>query len=168
MATTPVNGPAHRPSANAPSGSGGHDVTAEERRAAKHRRERLHRALLELEEALTAPTNLEGWLPRVRAAVGDMRETVLDHVTESESPDGLLAQIAEVSPWLGPRVVQLRDEHDDLVAAAETLVEASAAATTADDIADSAWELLASVSRHRRRGADLLYDAYALDVSAGD
>jgi hypothetical protein len=144
------------------------DVTADEQQAARSRRERLLRALIELEEALTAPANLEGSLPRVRAAVASMRETVLDHVAESEAPDGLLAQISDVSPWLGPRVARLRDEHDDLVASADSLVDAAATATEADDIAEAAWALLDRVSRHRRQGADLLYDAYALDVSAAD
>jgi hypothetical protein len=151
-----------------PTGADSHDVSAAERRAARARRERLHHALVELEEALTAPVSREGWLTRVRTAIAGMRETLLDHVAESESPDGLLAQITDVSPWLGPRVGQLRDEHDDLVATADTLVEAAARASGPDDFADAAWALLERVSRHRRRGADLLYDAYALDVSAGD
>jgi hypothetical protein len=97
-----------------------------------------------------------------------MSETVLDHVAESEAPDGLLEQITDVAPWLGPRVVQLRAEHDHLVAAADALVQSAAAASRPDEVIDAAWALLEAVSRHRRRGADLLYEAYALDVSAGD
>jgi hypothetical protein len=148
------------------------DVTAAERQAARSRRERLHRALVELEEALTGPDTGPSWHARLRAAADGMRETVVDHVTESEAPDGLLAQIHEVSPWLGPRVDHLRGEHDDLVATADALAQrcADAAGTEdeVDELAELAWELLERVSRHRRRGADLLYDAYALDVSAGD
>jgi hypothetical protein len=156
-----------RPSAE-PSDAAGHDVTAADRRAARARRERLLHALLELEEALTAPASRERWLPDVAAAVASMRETILDHVAESEAPDGLLAQIAEVSSWLGPRVAALRAEHDHLVAAADALAADCAGATTPDAVAEDAWALLETVSRHRRRGADLLYDAYSLDVSASD
>jgi hypothetical protein len=148
------------------------EVTAAERRAARARRERLHRALVELEETLTGPDTGPSWHARLRAAAAGMRETVVDHVAESEAPDGLLAQIAEVSPWLSPRAQHLRDEHDDLVATADALVqrciEADDAETNVDALAELAWELLERVSRHRRAGADLLYDAYALDVSAGD
>jgi hypothetical protein len=148
------------------------DVTAAERQAARARRERLHRALVELEETLTGPDTGPSWHARLRAAAERMRETVVDHVAESEAPDGLLAQIAEVSPWLGPRAQHLRSEHDDLVATADTLVRRCAEATDTeeevDELAELAWDLLEGVSRHRRRGADLLYDAYALDVSAGD
>jgi hypothetical protein len=144
------------------------DLTAEDRRKARRRRERLHQALVQLEEALTSPAATDRWLPEVRAAVHEMHETILDHVAESEAPDGLLEQVTEVSPWLGPRVTQLRDEHDGLVTRADDLVVACDRASTPDDVADAAWALLEQVSRHRRRGADLLYDAYALDVSAGD
>jgi hypothetical protein len=158
MATRPTTGPRDAAA----------QVTAAERLAARDRREQLQRGLLALEDALTSPVNLDGWLPRVADAVAEMRETVLDHVAGSEAPDGLLAQVEDVSPWLGPRVAQLRAEHDDLVASADALVEACAEATTSDDIADAAWTLLERVSRHRSRGADLLYDAYALDISAGD
>jgi hypothetical protein len=147
-------------------------VTAAERQAARSRRERLHRALVELEETLTGPDTGPSWHARLREAAGHMRGTVVDHVAESEAPDGLLAQIAEVAPWLGPRAQHLRDEHDDLVAAADALVRRCAEATDAEEdvdaLAELAWDLLERVSRHRRRGADLLYDAYALDVSAGD
>jgi hypothetical protein len=161
-ATDPTNGGAD------PTDGPARDVTAADRRAARQRRERLHRALVELEEALTAPTGRDHWLPRVRTALEGMSETVLDHVAESEAPGGLLEQIADVAPWLGPRVVQLRAEHDQLVAAADAMVQAAAAASAADEVIDAAWALLEAVSRHRRRGADLLYAAYALDVSAGD
>jgi hypothetical protein len=162
-ATDPTNG-----AAAGPTDGRARDVTAADRRAARQRRERLHRALVELEEALTAPTGRDHWLPRVRTALEGMSETVLDHVAESEAPDGLLEQIADVAPWLGPRVVQLRAEHDHLVAAADAMVQAAASAAAADEVIDAAWALLEAVSRHRRRGADLLYEAYALDVSAGD
>jgi hypothetical protein len=159
MATRPTTGPKD---------VSAREVTAAERHAARDRREQLQRGLLVLEEALTSPASLDGWLPRVTEAIAELRETVIDHVAGSEAPDGLLAQVADVSPWLGPRVEQLRAEHDDLVASADALVEACAEATTSDDIADAAWALLERVSRHRSRGADLLYDAYALDISAGD
>jgi small-conductance mechanosensitive channel len=144
------------------------DVSAEERRAAHHRREQLHQALIELEQALTAPTSRDRWLRDLAHAARQTRETVLDHVAESEAPEGLLAQIAEVSPWLGPRVTQLRGEHDHLVARCDALMSACTATATPEDVTDQAWELLERISRHRQRGADLLYDAYALDVSAGD
>jgi hypothetical protein len=167
MVTTPATGPANDAADPAPAGPD-RAVTDADRRAARERRERLHRALVELEEALTAPTSRDHWLPRVRTALEGMSETVLDHVAESEAPDGLLEQITDVAPWLGPRVVQLRAEHDHLVAAADALVQSAAAASRPDEVIDAAWALLEAVSRHRRRGADLLYEAYALDVSAGD
>jgi hypothetical protein len=153
-----------------PTAAAARDLTAAERQAARARRERLHRALVELEEALTAPGTEPDWLERVRDAAAIMHETVVDHVAESEAPDGLLSQITEVSPWLGPRVEHLRGEHDHLVEAADALVRRCEAATVeeADVVDDAGWALLEEVSRHRRRGADLLYDAYALDVSAAD
>jgi hypothetical protein len=160
MVSTPTSGPTD---------AAGHEVSADERQAARARRERLFHALVALESALTGPSQPhERWLAEVREAVTEMRDTVVDHVAESEAPDGLLAQISEVSPWLGPKVVALRAEHDELVAAAERLVLACAAATDPGQVADDGWALLGQVSRHRSRGADLLYDAYALDVSAGD
>jgi hypothetical protein len=160
MAATPTTGPDNhtRPA-----------VSAADRRAARARRERLHAGLVELEESLTGPTQRrEQWLSAVREALASMRETVVDHVAESEGPDGLLEQISDVAPWLGPRVEQLRSEHDDLVAFADELAARARSASEPDEVSDDAWRLLERVSKHRRKGADLLYDAYALDVSAGD
>ena len=137
--------------------------------AARARRLALHAALVDLEEALTSPAgDGAGWLQTVRTSIEAMDETLRAHVRDAESAEGLLAQIGEDSPWLGPRVEQLRRAHRELLEQSNALTIDCHQTADADVIRDKAFDLIQRVSRHRHQAADLLYDAYDLDLSAGD
>jgi hypothetical protein len=136
---------------------------------ARGRREALHGALVDLEEALSRPTGSgERWRSRVRAAIEAMHTTLEAHVRDAEGPDGLLAQIIEEEPVFGPRVAAVKGEHRELLEQSEALVERSREGMPPDELRSAGLGLLDRVSRHRHRTADLLYDVYELDLSAGD
>lgn len=136
---------------------------------ARARRLALHAAVVDLEEALTSPAgDGVGWLQTVRVSIDDMDATLRAHVRDAESDEGLLAQISEDSPWLGPRVEQVRRAHGELVERSNALTINCRQTADADAIRNEAFQLIARVSRHRHQAADLLYDAYDLDLSAGD
>ena len=136
---------------------------------ARGRREVLHVALMELEDALSAPTGRgERWRSRVQDAIEGMHTTLRAHVQDTEGPDGLLAQIIEEEPVFGPRVEAMKAEHRELLDQSALLVDQSRAGGAPDELRGAALALLERVSRHRHRGADLLYDVYELDLSAGD
>jgi hypothetical protein len=141
--------------------------------ALRVRRDRLYDAVLDLERALSVPA---GDHPREWAAdVGGVLEqlqTVLDaHVADTENEGGFFDDIREHAPHLLHAVDLLRAEHEPLVESTAALV-ARAAATdtdaTVDDVRDEAVELIRRLLRHRHRGAELVYDAYSVDISAAD
>lgn len=134
------------------------------------RRGLLHGALVQLEVAVSAPVagDRERWSTRLRAALDRLAFTLADHVEETEAPDGLLAEIDHQSPWLHARVERLRREHITLVGETAGLLERCHRPFAPDELREDVVRLLGELVRHRHAGADLLYDAYELDLSAGD
>ena len=137
--------------------------------AATRRREALHRAVTELDaelDALEQAPALDG--DRFARALRDLVATLEQHIEEADAPDGLLEQIMEVAPWFGPRVEQLRQEHDTLHEQATALLGQVASGRGLDRVLADARELSARVEEHRHRGTTLLLDAYMLDIPEGD
>ena len=134
------------------------------------RRGLLHGVLVRLEAAVSAPVggDPQRWCAGLRRALDELAFTLADHVEATEAPDGLLAEIDQVSPWLHARVERLRREHLQLVGDAAALVERCHRISTPDELREDVVRLLGQLVRHRHAGADLLYDAYELDLSAGD
>ncbi|TVR21709.1 MAG: hypothetical protein EA387_09910 [Nitriliruptor sp.] len=140
-----------------------------EKAAVTRRREALHRAVTELDAELDAfEQGLTSDGGRFETALGDLVTTLAQHIEETDAPDGLLGQILEVAPWFGPRVEQLRREHDVLHEQASALLEQVASGQEPDQALGDVRELSARVDEHRHRGTTLLLDAYMLDIPAGD
>jgi hypothetical protein len=141
--------------------------------ALRIRRDRLYDAVLDLERALSVPA---GDHPREWAAdVGGVLETlhtVLDaHVADTENEGGFFDDVREHAPQLLHAVERLRAEHGPLVESTSALVTRVAATDSdaeVDDVRDEAVELIRRLLRHRHRGAELVYDAYSVDISAAD
>jgi len=69
------------------------------------------------------------------------------------------------------RARRVRAEHPRLGHQIDALVEALAGARepgAVERVRDQALDLLRAVLQHRHRGAELLYDAFQVDVEAGD
>ena len=141
--------------------------------ALRIRRDRLYDAILDLERALSVPA---GDHPREWAAdVGTVLErlqTILDaHVADPENDGGFFDDVRENAPHLLHAVDLLRAEHGPLVESTAALVARTAATDSdaaVDDVRDEAVELIRRLLRHRHRGAELVYDAYSVDISAAD
>lgn len=136
--------------------------------AALLRRE-LREALIAFEDALASPVrDRETWRAEVAEALESLDQAFEDHVTATEAPEGLYAEMRATSPHLGTKANRLRDEHPEITAA---LVEASArlAAPPADEADADAiravlQRLMGQIVRHRQHGADLVWAAYAIDI----
>ena len=86
-------------------------------------------------------------------------------------PAGSSSRSETTPPHLLSVVERLRAEHEPLGAAASTLAAHAAAVTTdaeVDDVRDEALDLVRRLLEHRHHGAELLFDAYQVDVSSGD
>lgn len=143
-----------------------------EREAAVEQRRGLRSAAAALEAAALGPTeDAQAWAKAVLPALGDVRRAWVHHTEFTESADGLFAEIIEQAPRLMHAVRNLEAEHDTVLAAIGDCENATLDATRGsgtDAAATCVTELLAAIVRHRDRGAQLVYDAYTVDVSSGD
>jgi len=138
--------------------------------AVKMRRAGLRAAMLQLERALDAPApgRSAEWAAGVRDALGVLEEVWTRHVVDTETPGAFLDELTQAEPRLANQVQRLRDEHGKIL---------SAVLTAEDDLASEpvdtervrttvTW-LLGELHRHRQRGADLVYEAFDVDIGGG-
>jgi hypothetical protein len=141
--------------------------------AARGQRLSLRRAIAELEEALAAtddPDGLggdDGLGARLAPALDHLQEVFAVHVEVTEAPGGLYQEILENAPRLANRVTRFRREHAEITEGirrglAECATAATPEATTA--LRDRSVRLFADLVRHRKRGLDLVYEAYHVDI----
>ena len=141
--------------------------------AAKGQRLSLRRAIAGLEEALAAtddPDGLgghDGLGARLAPVLERLQEVFAVHVEVTEAPGGLYQEILENAPRLANRVTRFRREHAEITEGIRRGLAESAAATTPAATAalrDRSVRLFADLVRHRKRGLDLVYEAYHVDI----
>ena len=141
--------------------------------AAKGQRLSLRRAIAGLEKALAAPDDPDGLggpdaLPtRLIPALEHLQMVFAAHVEVTEAPGGLYQEILENAPRLANRVTRFRGEHAEITAGiGQAIAETSAAADPASvrAVRDHTVRLFADLVRHRKRGLDLVYEAYHVDI----
>jgi hypothetical protein len=141
--------------------------------AAKGQRLSLRRAIAGLEAALAAPQDPDGLggqdgLPtRLIPALERLQEVFAVHVEVTEAPGGLYHEIMENAPRLANRVTRFRREHAEIT---DGIRRGLAECAEAHDpgavqaVRDHAVRLFADLVRHRKRGLDLVYEAYHVDI----
>lgn len=120
-----------------------------------------------LEDAAAAPVagSGEAWRVVLDGGLAEVRAAWERHVESTEAADGLFEQIRTDAPQLAPRIQQLRKEHEDLHIALD--VAAGDPAQDADGLREQVIDLVAKIVRHRQHGADVIYEAYSVDVGGG-
>ena len=88
-------------------------------------------------------------------------------VTDTEAPDGLLAEIVEQAPRLWRETEGLRSEHVILVGECARLLDRVESSDSPLSLRRQVNLLLGRFERHRYRGADLVYEAYDVDIGGG-
>ena len=132
--------------------------------------------LVGLERAIATPLpgRVEEWAGGVHEALVELSATFERHCAMVEAPGGLFAEVLEAAPRLGSMVTRLRDEHVEISDQLRTElrdVRELAKGGTVDEavtVRDRLTALLGLLSRHRQGGADLVYEAYAVDIGVGD
>lgn len=135
---------------------------------ARVRRHLLADALHGLERAVAGPSESEGWFDGVKNALEELRRALDEHIEVTEGKGGLLEEIQDVAPRLSNEIALIGAEHEELV---ELLDKAEASLDQSNDpkaIRNRAMSLLPALFLHRQRGADLVYEAYNVDIAAGD
>ena len=134
---------------------------------ARQRRQTLAAAMASLEEAASKPGVADQWVGGVERAIGELQQALVDHIEEVEDDEGLLVEILEAAPRLAGRVQSIKTEHVELLHRCDRLKETT---STSDPemVRRRVLNLLGHLTRHRQHGADLVYEAYNVDISASD
>jgi hypothetical protein len=135
------------------------------------RREDLYRSILALERAAARPAvERQGeWTSGVIEALEALEREILEHIEITEGPEGLYNEIVESGPRLGHKVQRLREEHPELLEATATLRTRLETKPVGDERSlaearDEIQRLLGRLVKHRQLGADLVWEAYGLDI----
>jgi hypothetical protein len=111
------------------------------------------------------------WIVAVGVALDGLADAWEEHVAFTEGPDGLFEELLGETLEVASEIDRLRRDHEVLeahVARARQLL----AQPTAGPEDTRVLLVLTGIAKlddhHRRRGADLLYRVYSVDVSAGD
>ena len=139
---------------------------------ARKRRQTLHDAIVQLEMAISSPAagRVEGWSSQVTKDMVGVRDAFDQHVIVTEKPGGLYEEIMERAPRLVGTVGRLREEHpsiDGSIGALLTKLEADEVGGDEwplDKARDDLQRLIGAVVRHRQKGADLVWEAYNVDI----
>lgn len=130
------------------------------------RRAELRESMGALELALAAPLGDPArWLERVHTALVELDGDLRAHVELTEGANGLHHDVAEVAPRLAEPARQLAAEHDVVRGMVHSLLEQVEPEPAAlPQVRAEASDLLALLVSHRQRGADLVYEAYQVDI----
>ncbi len=108
-------------------------------------------------------------LERLTEAVIALLERWNRHVRLAEAPDGLLHQIVTDSPRLSTTVARLSGEHPvvttEIRSALDLLAVPAPDLTGVGRLLDWAMD---AIDQHRRRGNQLIYQAYNVDIGLGE
>ena len=140
--------------------------------AAKRRRATLHDQLVHLEHAISSPASgrVNEWAGQVTKEMTGLRDAWEQHVLVTEKPDGLYEEIMHRAPRLAGKIRRLQDEHplmDEQIASTLRRLETGEPGTEpwpVDDCRDDLQRLLGGIVRHRQHGADLVWEAYNVDI----
>jgi hypothetical protein len=134
----------------------------------RRRRAELRDAIGKLEAALAAPIpgRFDLWRDGVNSRLDQLGQDFGEHVIVTEGADGVYADVVASAPRLARAVDQLRHDHEVIakqLGHCQGLI-AHATSEEALDVRDSATDLIGRLVRHRQRGSDLMWDAYASDI----
>lgn len=136
----------------------------------------LFEELVRLEHALAAPLpgRIPAWSAAVHEALVDLAAAFERHIAVNEGPSGLFSGIRDAAPRLDGELGKLTAEHAEIrsqlasalstIRDVESTNDPDAALTAREEVS----ELLARLTRHRQRGADLVWEAYSVDIGVGD
>src|SRR5712692_4093338 len=113
----------------------------------------------------------EAWSVSVARALDELLAAWDEHVDFTESPEGLFAELLDDSLDVASEVDRLRRDHGAVAAAiarAGELLVAHGASPDDEQLLDWLGAVAKQVNQHRRRGAELLYRVYSVDLAGGD
>lgn len=143
---------------------------ADIRRQITDRRLDLYDAMQRLEAANARAVGQPHWAEDMRAALENLDRALQRHVAEIEDNGGLFSQVLAQAPQLAPVVEELSKEHEELISRCRDALEVVDVwgRDAGGDLKRKVLGLLGRLALHRQNGAELLYDAYNVDLATGD
>lgn len=138
---------------------------------ARERRAGLRSALGEVERSLASPAagRSEAWIKTLAADLARLSEALDLHISSSEAPGGLLDDVLESEPRLAHKVDRARREHQELRYRMDKALSAlDGGGVEIPELRERVVEVLGGIVRHRHLGADLVYEAFSVDIEAAD
>jgi hypothetical protein len=125
--------------------------------------------MMALERVAASPAGAESWQGQLAETIATLHDALDRHVEEVEQPTGLLSAALDAAPRLVPQVDRLRLDHDVIADRVDDLDRWVATPGPIDPAATRrrVMVVLGLLADHRQRGADLVYEAYAVDIGGG-
>lgn len=128
----------------------------------------MRKALDRMEQALALPAQRPNWVGAVEDTLKTLNAELEAHAAEVERPGGLYSGILGEAPQLSDRVDLLRREHGHMATSIAETLEFVSRAEDVEEARRRGLALMGLFVRHRHHGADLLYDAYDLEIGGSD
>ncbi len=136
----------------------------------------MHDTLVHLEEALSSPAaaRIPDWTATVLKEMHEVRDAFTQHITVTEQTDGLYDEILDRAPRLEGNVRRLREEHPEIRTGIDSMLERLENTEIGTDVwpldqaRDDLQRFIGRVIKHRQRGADLVWEAYNVDIGGLD
>jgi hypothetical protein len=142
---------------------------------ARRRRADLHRALVDVEQAISGPAagRIREWTDEVTRRLRQLHHALEVHVAVTERPGGLYEEILAQAPRLAGKVRRIGAEHAVLRESVSTLLSRFESTPIGDarpleEARADVQRLLGKIVRHRQLGADLVWEAYSVDIGSAD
>jgi len=133
--------------------------------AALASRERLKGRLNAVGRAVGAPVGGgRRWILRVRRELVALSNALDEHIDDTERPDGVFSEVLSIAPRRARDVERLTQEHVELRAECTRLEELAEGGAGALSLRRRVHQLLRRFEEHRHRGADLVFEAFGVDL----
>lgn len=138
------------------------------RRQVVNRRQLLYDAMQRLETSVARASGLEDWAEQVTKALASLGAALKRHIEEIEAPDGLFPEVIDMAPHLVSSIERLRREHEDLSTGCQAALDMVNEGVPASEVRRRVLAILGRLAIHRQRGAELLFDAYNVELTAAN
>jgi hypothetical protein len=123
--------------------------------------------------AAAAVNRIAPWAVSLREQLIRLLAAFDYHILVTEADDGLLEEVVDVAPRLAHRANQLRSDHATIRGLIEKVITDLDRPEFLDEagvgrVRELILDLLRQIGHHRHLGADLIYQAYNLDIEASD
>lgn len=136
--------------------------------AARHRAA-LVQAMQRVERVAARASGSPEWNETLTSNVKEMESALHGHIDEVEGPSGLLDEIVDKAPRLQRASEETKAHHRVLSEMVTKLLDMLSSAGESgtppvSEIRAAIVDLLNELTRHRQKGADLIYEAYDVDI----